>query len=324
MSSQNVGLGTPTVRMQQAARKATIGIDIGGTTMDAVTIDETGEIVASDVVRTHQGTDALQSGLRHLIDSLWESCSLANLTVAGIGIGVPGKVNHTEGSISDALNLGVDFFDFRKFLDSYRVPVNVENDVNAAAVAVARSFDKKGTVVFLNMGTGLASGVVINGRIDRGISGAAGEIGHIPMDPQALQCTCGQRGCLETIASGSGIARRWGTDAEYPVKDLFVHAAQGDATAQHIQHDLFWGAARAIQLIAQTFDPAIIALGGGVSNMGEQLLKGILAELDRSSSESAFVRSLNIPARLTTTTHLHHVGALGAAVAAQSQAQLNA
>jgi predicted NBD/HSP70 family sugar kinase len=309
---------------QKAARQATIGIDIGGTTMDAVAINEAGKIIASDVVHTHKGTDALQSGLRRLIDSLRESCSLASLTVAGIGIGVPGKVNHAKGSISDALNLGVNFFDFRKFLDSYRVPVNVENDVNAAAVAAAQTFGKKGTVVFLNMGTGLASGVVINGRIDRGISGAAGEIGHIPMDPQALRCTCGQRGCLETIASGSGIARRWGTHAKYPVKDLFDHAAQGDVTAQHIQYDLFWGAARAIQLIAQTFDPAIIALGGGVSNMGEPLLKGILTELDRFSSESAFIRSLNIPERLTTTTHLQHLGALGAGVAAQPQTQLNA
>src|ERR671910_811353 len=122
----------------------------------------------------------------------------------GVVVDVPGLVDARSGTVKHAVNLGVDgeWLPVGQLLaDLVGVPVLVENDVNAAtlgAVALSGADD----VVYLSIGTGLAAGLVLEGRLRRGEHGAAGEIGHVPVDPQGVVCQCGQRGCLETIASG--------------------------------------------------------------------------------------------------------------------------
>lgn len=112
----------------------------------------------------------------------------------------------------------------------------MENDVNAAAVGAAEfveHVDGNATVVFLNFGTGLAAGLVRDGQAEHGYSGFIGEIGHLPVDPNGFECPCGQRGCLETVASGGAVAKLW-PSANPPMPDLIRKARQGDKRANDV------------------------------------------------------------------------------------------
>jgi predicted NBD/HSP70 family sugar kinase len=109
-------------------------------------------------------------------------------------------------------------------------------------------------MAYLNLGTGLAAGLVLGGRLWRGSRGVAGEIGHIPVDPAGPLCPCGQRGCLELMASGSAVARQWPPDEPKPVRALFAAADAGDALAIEVRARLVDNVAAAVRLLVLTVD----------------------------------------------------------------------
>ncbi len=155
---------------------------------------------------------------------------------SSIGIGIPGLVDTASGEVAHAVNLGVDRLPLGGVLaERLGVRVRVENDVKAASLGAYDLLGLTGTMAYLNLGTGMAAGIVVDGRLWRGTSGIAGEIGHIPIDPAGAECACGQRGCLETVASGSGIARQWPTADPLPARSLFEAAAAGDGEARAIK-----------------------------------------------------------------------------------------
>src|SRR5262249_8607072 len=148
--------------------------------------------------------------------------------------------------------------------------VVVATDVTLAALGAGAAPGCRGDLAYLSVGTGLAAGFVLDGRIRRGAHGAAGEIGHLPVDPEGPVCECGQRGCLEVLASGAAIAARWPSDdGEITAAASLLAAAEaGDPAARALLNEVAGHLAGAVALLAQTVDPEAVGLGGGVAQAG--------------------------------------------------------
>ena len=223
----------------------------------------------------------------------------------------------STGRVSHAVNLGVDGLDLGADL-SARLgrEVRIDNDVNAAALGAFHLLEKPATysMAYLNLGTGLAAGIVLGGKLWRGSRGAAGEIGHIPVDPNGPECPCGQRGCLETVASGSAIARQWPSDDPKPARALFAAAASGDPLAIEVKQRLVENVAAAVRILVLTVDVDSVMIGGGLSSLGPVLLddvRGVLATWERASP---FLASIDLGRRVNIVPVDFPAAAVGAAL----------
>jgi glucokinase len=198
-------------------------------------------------------------------------------------------------------------------------PVVVDNDVNLAAVGAAVALGCRGDLAYLSVGTGLAAGLLLDGHIRRGAHGAAGEIGHLPIDPHGPPCECGQRGCLEAVASGTAIAARWPAPdgAVTAASALLTAARQGDAGAAAVLDEVAGHLAGAVALLAQTVDPEVVVLGGGVADAGPGLLAAVQDALRRRASRSPVLAAIHLADRVALVPDGVPAGALGAAVVAR-------
>lgn len=299
-----------------AAGTRAVGLDIGGTKTHGVVLDERGAILAQVRKSTRPGAEGVVDTAQRVFEALRREVG-EPLTLP-VGVGVPGLVDVGRGMLRHAVNLGVngDDLPLRDLLaDRLGVPVALENDVNAAALA-ARALVHADDVVYLSVGTGLAAGLVIDGRLRRGEHGAAGEIGHLPVDPAGAECGCGQTGCLETIASGRALARAWPTPDGPPAADLFAAAAAGDVKAVAVRDRFCWGVASAVRSLGLTIDPERIVLGGGVSEVGEPLRVEVMRQLRVLGEGSPFLASLELADRLSMVPLHYPVAAAGAALVA--------
>ncbi|RLP75493.1 ROK family protein [Mycetocola tolaasinivorans] len=300
-----------------------LGIDVGGTKTAAVILDDNDAVVAELIRPTGYGRDEV---LASVVESSVELAGRVGITADrfdSIGIGIPGAVNSATGRVEHAVNLGLDGFELgTEAAAQLGTRVAVENDVNAAAVGAYRYVSSTGSdtalgtdgLAYLNLGTGLAAGIVLDGHLRRGSSGVAGEIGHIPVDATGVICSCGQRGCLETIASGSAIARQWPTTGTSPVHDMMAAAAAGDPVAGRIRALLFEGVATAVRILTLSVDVRTVVLGGGVTSLGEPLLSGVNEVLDGWAESSPFLASLRLGERIRVIPKNHPVAAVGAAL----------
>jgi predicted NBD/HSP70 family sugar kinase len=313
------------------------GLDIGGTKTLAVAVDAAQaatawpsgdgaprpEVVA--MVRRPTGAGGGDRLLRSTAAVLADLAHAAGVPVDGfvaIGVGVPGLVDRAAGTVRHAVNLGVD--DTPLGLADHlraaaRAPVVVDNDVNLAAVGAAVALGCHGDLAYLSVGTGLAAGLLLDGRIRRGAHGAAGEIGHLPIDPQGPWCECGQRGCLEALASGAAIAGRWpaGDGAASAASSLLAAVAAGDAAAVTVLDDVAGYLAGAVALLAQTVDPELVVLGGGVAEAGPGLLDAVRGALRVRADGSPVLAAIGLADRVALVPRDVPAGALGAAVYAR-------
>jgi glucokinase len=193
-----------------AAIEIALGVDIGGTNTVFGYVDRNGNCLASTSIPTnaHQQAvlyfDRLQEAAKALLCAIKE-----NTQLVGIGIGAP-NANYYKGTIEHPPNLNWEYVDVKATLKKYYgVPVAITNDANAAALGEMRFGAAQGMKDFIviTLGTGLGSGIVANGELIYGADGFAGEIGHTIVDPDGRQCGCGNRGCLETYASATGLCR---------------------------------------------------------------------------------------------------------------------
>ena len=186
------------------------GIDVGGTKIHAIVTDEAGAVLGEHTVPTGQGPDEVVAGAVTALHAAADSVASPG-RLRSVGVGIPGHVDPVSGIVSHAVNLGVVELRLGEELSSrLGVPVAVDNDVKAAALGAARHFGvHEEPLSYLNFGTGLAMATVHAGQIWRGNAGFAGEIGHLAVSGSGITCTCGQIGCLETVASGNGMLRRW-------------------------------------------------------------------------------------------------------------------
>jgi predicted NBD/HSP70 family sugar kinase len=292
-----------------------VGLDIGATKTLGLVIDDAGEILAEVREATEQGSDGVVRTAARVVEAL--RAATGEPLLGTVGVGMPGLVDHEKGTVKHAVNLGVDgdWLPLGALLsDRLGVPVVVENDVNAATLgAVAMSGEDD--LVYVSIGTGLAAGLVLEGRLRRGEHGAAGEIGHVPVDPNGVLCTCGQRGCLETLASGSAIAAAWpGADGVPPAQALFAAAQAGDPSAVAVRDRFAAGIAEAVRVLSLAVDPRTVVLGGGVAQLGEQLRVAVAAALLDQAATSPFLASLDLAGRLRVVPSSYPVAAVGAAL----------
>jgi predicted NBD/HSP70 family sugar kinase len=297
---------------------AGIGLDIGATKTLGVVDDDHGAIRASVRRPTVPGAQGVLATAAEVVEALRREVGEA--ADGPVGVGVPGLVDTREGAVKHAVNLGVDG-DWlpvgRLLAELVGVPVLVENDVNAAtlgAVALSGADD----LVYLSIGTGLAAGLVLDGRLRRGDHGAAGEIGHVPVDPAGSRCSCGQRGCLETVASGSALATAWPSGDQPAAQALFTAAAAGDSEAVAVRNRFADGVAEAVRLLSLSVDPRTVVLGGGVAQLGEPLLIAVTEALLRQAEYSPFLASLDLAGRVQVVPANHPVAAVGAALLGRS------
>lgn len=296
--------------------KVRLGLDIGGTTVHgiAVTAEEPHDLVTEATHQTRKGAEGVVGGALDMVASLRSGLS-PDAEIISIGLGVPGIVH--DGAVTHAFNLGLDGdpLDLAAAVSDGAggIPTTVENDVKAATLGGLQWLRGQGSdihdLALLNVGTGIAAGLLLDGRLRHGSRGMAGEIGHLVHDPTGPLCPCGRRGCLELYASGSGVRRQWaGTAAE-----LFEAAGAGDADAARIRDELTSGIAQAISLLAYSVDVTCVLVTGGVVSATPALRDAILAQL-RSDENTSLGRLAGIAERVRWLPAGHPAGALGAAL----------
>jgi predicted NBD/HSP70 family sugar kinase len=294
------------------------GLDIGASKTLAVAIADDGRVLAQVRASTEAGPDGVLRTAEEVVHRLRDATGHG--PTWPVGVGVPGLVDSGNGSVKHAVNLGLDgdWLPFgTRLAERLDHEVALENDVNAAALGAAAVCGVR-DLALLSIGTGLAAGLVLDGRLRRGMHGAAGEIGHVPVDPTGLACPCGQRGCLETVASGSALAAAWPTAAGPPAKMLYAAAAAGDARAIDVRDRFAAAVAAAVRLLGLAVDTDAVVLGGGVTQVGRPLLDSVREALLRHARGSEFLSSLALDQRLRIVPADKPVAAIGAALLGRS------
>lgn len=296
------------------------GLDIGATKTSGVVVAHDRTVLVEVREPTELGPAGLLATAARVVDRLRE---LGGQDPSGpIGVGVPGLVDVETGIVEHAVNLGLNGDRLRLasvLAERLGHRVVIENDVNAATLGAAE-ITGAADLAYVSLGTGLAAGLLLDGRLRRGHHGAAGEIGHIPVDPLGSWCTCGQRGCLETIASGSALAATWPTDGTPPAQALFAAAEAGELAAVAAR-DRFAGAvACAVRLLALTVNVECVVLGGGVAQLGEPLRAAVAEALTQQAVASPFLAALSLSERVRVLPAGVPVAALGAALVGRNGA----
>ncbi|PJI94534.1 ROK family protein [Luteimicrobium subarcticum] len=298
-----------------------VGLDIGGTKVLGVLLDADGTVLRSVRLPTVRGGDGVVRSATDVVQQLASDAGIGVTAIGSVGVGVPGLVDPLTGSVNHAVNLGIPGESFplaARITDELCGPtVSVDNDLNVAALGASYALGPgSDDLAYLALGTGMAAGIVINGELRRGASGAAGEVGHIPIRPDGPVCACGQRGCVELYASGSGLARRWPSSGDVPAPlEIFAAAAAGDELAREIRADFGAALADVVRIITLSYDVERVVIGGGVTGLGPQLLELLREHLEVQARSSAFLASLKIGDRVSLAPNDVPIAAVGAALA---------
>lgn len=293
-----------------------IGIDVGGTKILGLVVGPDGAVLAERRRHTVDGTDALIENLAEVVSELAGDVGDRSDDVVSVGIGVPGLVD-VGGVLRFAPNLlGASGTAVRDALlerlatsaPLLHFHVQVDNDATCAIAGECAFGAGRGKtdVVFVTLGTGIGGGILSGGRILRGASNFAAEIGHFVVDPQGPPCGCGRRGCWERYASGSGLGRL-ARDAAFAGRAVRVVAlaggepegvrgehvvfavAEGDEQAQAILAEFAWWIALGLANLANVLDPQLVVIGGGLVTAGDALLDPV-REAFGAQIEAASVR----------------------------------
>ncbi|MFI8203722.1 ROK family protein [Streptomyces sp. NPDC085937] len=261
--------------------KHVIALDVGGTGMKAALVGADGELLyqARRPTGRERGPDAVVEGIlgfaadlrAHGIRELGEPASAA-------GVAVPGIVDEAEGIAAFAANLGWRDVPLRALLTERLggIPVALGHDVRTGGLAEGRIGAGRGAdrFLFVPLGTGIAGAIGIDGRVEAGAHGFAGEIGHIVVRPGGTACPCGQRGCLERFASASAVSQAWAAacgDPDADAADCAKAVESGDARAVRVWQDAVDALADGLVTALTLLDPRTLIIGGGLAEAGETL-----------------------------------------------------
>ncbi len=272
-----------------------IGIDIGGTKVAGGVVDEHGRVLTRarrDTPHRSMSPGVVESTIVEIVDELLDAVGRDRITA--VGIGAAGFVAADRATVVFAPHLSWRHEPLRENLQRrVRVPITVDNDANAAAWAEWKFGAAQGEshVMMVNLGTGIGGGIVIDGRVQRGRFGIAGEFGHMQVVPNGLRCECGNRGCWEQYASGNALVREArsliaanspmvtdllssvGGDPANLTGPLITAAAQaGDQTSIELLAEIGHWLGVGIANLAAAFDPGTFVIGGGVSAAGPLLI----------------------------------------------------
>jgi glucokinase len=271
-----------------------IGIDLGGTNLRiaAFTPDWERRVAITTPTRVQDGPDAVLDDMCAAAEKLVAKCG-GRSELVGVGLGSPGPLELPTGRLLQPPNLpGFEGLELKTELESrLQVQVIVECDANAAALAEAHAGagEKFGfhSLCMLTLGTGVGSGIIMNGRVWHGFAGMAGENGHIPVYHEGLMCGCGTRGCLEQYASATAIARAGqhlqGDSDQITARTLAEAAKAGDAEAQRIYDGVGEALGIGLASLVSTLNLPLYVVGGGVVAAWDLFAPTMFAELERGS-----------------------------------------
>lgn len=279
--------------------KYVLTADLGGTSCKLGIFDQELELIEKWRIPT--GINSETELLKEIAVSFENQLEKMESSVdecIGIGIGVPGPVNFKEGIVNGAVNLGwKGKVDVKRILSGFmNLEVIVDNDANLAALGEQYKGAGKNysNVAVLTIGTGVGGGIILNRELMHGFSGASGEVGHLKVDyTEQFQCNCGHRGCLETVASATGIVNLcYDFQKEFPKsilselidagtlssRDVITAAGQKDPLALKVLNKVGYFIALGLSYIASVVNPSHFVIGGGVSDAGHILLDSVISQ----------------------------------------------
>lgn len=274
-----------------------IGVDVGGTGIQIGALNSKNEIIAKGSIPT-AADQPFAVQVQQIVNCILETVSTVNLTqddIEFVGVGIPGIAAPGTGEIIKCTNMGWNHVPFgEEFKKRLNKPIMIDNDANVAALAESVAGISKNTSssVFITIGTGIGSGIIINDKIWSGFHGIGGELGHTILKIDGEPCTCGNNGCLERYCSATAIIRMGREEAAKKPESLILSLADGDL--KKISAKTVFEAARkqdsaamdvfqrfcdylgqAIANVVNFLDPEVIVLGGGVSKAGAFLLDNV-------------------------------------------------
>ncbi|MEW8957083.1 ROK family protein [Clostridium sp.] len=306
-----------------------IGIDLGGTKIHGAIADLHGNVIESQVVPTDakDGEEAVLNRIIGVIETVLEKSGKTSEEVKAIGIGSPGPLDAKKGIIIASSNLPFKNF---KLVDPiknrFNVPVYLDNDANVATIGEFMFGEGKNTsnMVYVTVSTGVGGGAIVNGKIFRGNTSNALEIGHTTILPEGPRCNCGNHGCVEALASGTAIGKRAVEAVESGLEttlakyenptsyEVFVEAKNGDEVAKDILHRSLTYLGIGIANIVNTFDPEMIVIGGGVSKGGQVVFDKVKEVVDERALKAMVESCEIVPAGLGTDAGV--IGAVALAI----------
>ena len=307
-----------------------LGVDVGGTKVAVAGLREAAPLGLVEHPTDLASGDALLAGIEAGVKEV--SAELG--PPAAVGLGVPSQIDFATGCVVASVNIPLEGVRLREELGArLGVPVFVDNDANCAALAEAAIADPPvRNLVMFTLGTGVGGGIVIDGRIFRGASGLGAELGHVVLEPNGPNCpgTCPNRGCFEALCSGTALgrdARELAEDrpdsvlgrhlaehGEVTAREAVEAARGGDADAQRLMDRLGVYLGVGLSNAVNTFEPELIAIGGGLSRAADLFLDTALAEM-RSRALPALVDRV----RIATATGGADAGVIGAALLAKQE-----
>ncbi len=321
-----------------------VGIDLGGTSMMAVALDQQGRVVASRKrsTRPDLGSDAVTERLAETVRKLLKDLGKKASRVKGIGVGAPGTVDPEKGIVNFAPNLAWKDYPLGQKLSTYLdLPVTVDNDVNGGAVGEHALGAGQGArnLVAIFVGTGIGGGVVLDKKIYRGSCGGAGEVGHIKILADGPLCGCGQNGCAEGLASRTAMER----DIRQAVKsgrhslvpNIMARTGRDRMTSRVIQEALQGGDILMLEVLERAqkhlgllvasvvnlLDPDCVVIGGGIA---ERLGETFVEPIGQTAAQHILRPAHLEPVRIVPSQLADHAGGVGAAVIAWNRlAQVN-
>lgn len=312
-------------------KKYRIGVDIGGTNIKIALVDFDGKIIYSNTTptRAEMGYEAGVNNIKQAIKELMQETGADNKTIEAIGFGLPGQIDYKEGIVKNLPNIpGWINIPLAKIIeDEFSIATRLDNDVRCAALGELNFGAGKDcqNLICITVGTGIGSGIVLNGKLVRGASNAAGEIGHIKMDMTGGPlCGCGDYGCFEAYASGPAIVtmakeyisggksakyKEMATDGIITPYVVAQAALQGDAVSIQIFKQMGKIIGIGLSSVINLLNPEKIIIGGGVADAGDILLEPIRKTiLDRAMPIQAAAVEV-VPAQLANTA-----GVIGASL----------
>jgi glucokinase len=269
------------------------GFDLGGTQLKYGLLDER----LHPVFKGKAPTPPTMAGLLELFGKLWDELKRKDRrSIKAVGFGIPGIFSLKEQKIYQSPNYSdLDGFELRPAISRHiKVPFWIDNDANIAAYGEYRCGAGKGVrhLLLLTLGTGVGSGIIIDGQLLHGSCGFAAEMGHIVVHPDGELCNCGARGCLETEASAGSIVRNYReltrSSESLTAEEVGQRALKGDAAARKSFERAGYYLGIGLGIAINMLNPELILLGGGVMESGELILPHALAEAGRRSYRASF------------------------------------
>lgn len=317
-----------------------VGFDLGGTKMHAAVVDENGKVLANERQKTlaEEGAQSVIARMGQLVRGLAEKLGAQPSDVRAVCVGVPGAVDDHSGVVDKAPNLGWENVPLRQLLSAEigRAQVFLDNDVRVAvlgehAYGVGRGVS---TMVGIFVGTGIGGGIIINGQLHSGMRGAAGEVGHMMLDPKGPRCPCGRRGCAEALASRTSMERDVRELVHEGMKSSVLKLMKKEGrprltssvvartleSGDKVMTEVFARAQKYIGFLVgnviNLLDPEVVVIGGGLA---ERLGESMVARIREVAYERALVQRDLERVRIVATELKDLAAPAGAAFIARSR-----